>query len=195
MRARTAAGRSVASWEQRGRPGPAAADADLAQALAELVGADRLAGLPAGEQPGRGAVVAEGRVAAAGCRHLQGEGVEGGGGKGQLAGAEFAQDPGCARLRPRSPLWPAVGQGPRWRVSRSWPRGRLPGSWRRHGHDFHLAWSAPSASLWQPGCRAASLAAAGWTGQTSGRAGCCRARRPVDDQGSQSGARRCAGRG
>jgi hypothetical protein len=38
--------------EQRGGAGLAGSDAELAQAFGELEGADRLAGLPAGEQPG-----------------------------------------------------------------------------------------------------------------------------------------------
>src|SRR5271165_6194468 len=55
----------------------AAVDADVAESLAEPGGADRLAGPAAGEQPGGGAVVAEGGVTAADCRYLQGEGVDG----------------------------------------------------------------------------------------------------------------------
>ena len=45
-----------------------------AEAAAEV---EHLAGLAARDQPGRGAVVAEGGVAAAGCRQPQGECVEG----------------------------------------------------------------------------------------------------------------------
>jgi hypothetical protein len=48
-----------------------------AQASGELEGADGLAGVPAREQPGGHALVAEGGVTAAGCGQLQGQGVEG----------------------------------------------------------------------------------------------------------------------
>jgi hypothetical protein len=63
--------------EQRGGTGLAAVDADLAQPFGDLERADRLSGLAAGEQPGRGAVVAEGCMAAAGCRQLQDQIAEG----------------------------------------------------------------------------------------------------------------------
>jgi len=56
--------------EQRGRARLTAADADVAQAFGELESADRLAGLAAGEQSGRGAVVADGGVTAAVCGGL-----------------------------------------------------------------------------------------------------------------------------
>jgi hypothetical protein len=46
-----------------GRPG---LDADLVEALGEAVGADGLAGAPTRQQPGRGAVVADGGMALAG---------------------------------------------------------------------------------------------------------------------------------
>ena len=57
MRASRAAGSSVASWNKAvERAGPGT-DADLAEALADAVGADRLAGTPAGQQPRGGALV------------------------------------------------------------------------------------------------------------------------------------------
>src|ERR1035441_8635461 len=62
--------------EQCGRARLAGVDADLAQAFGELEGADRLAGLAAGEQPGRGALVADGSVAVAGRDELQYQGVQ-----------------------------------------------------------------------------------------------------------------------
>ena len=77
MRARMAAGRSVASWNravERAWPG---LDAELAEAFGELVGADGAAGLPAGEQPGRGSLVADGGVAAAGGDELPDQAGEG----------------------------------------------------------------------------------------------------------------------
>ena len=66
MRASRAAGRSVARLEQRGRAGLAGVESELAEPFGELVGADRAAGLSAGEQPAGGSLVAEGGVSAAG---------------------------------------------------------------------------------------------------------------------------------
>ena len=51
--------------EQGGGAGWPGLDADLLEALGEAVGADGLAWAPAGQQPGRGAVVADGGVALA----------------------------------------------------------------------------------------------------------------------------------
>ena len=76
MRASMAAGRSVASWNS-------AVERDCPERMpswrrrsAELVGADRASGLAAGEQPGRGALVADGGVASPGGGDLEDEGVE-----------------------------------------------------------------------------------------------------------------------
>jgi hypothetical protein len=63
--------------EQRGGSGLPGADAELAQAFGELVGADGLPGLATGEQPGRGARVADGGVPVAGRDQLLDQGVEG----------------------------------------------------------------------------------------------------------------------
>src|SRR6266516_1297082 len=62
--------------EQRGRARLPGADADLAQALGHLVGADRSSGLAAGEQPGRGALVADGGVTPPGGDDLEDQHVE-----------------------------------------------------------------------------------------------------------------------
>src|SRR5207247_4325356 len=62
--------------EQRGGAGLAGADTQLAEPPGELVGADGPAGLAAGEQPGRGALVADGCVSPAGRGKLQDQGVE-----------------------------------------------------------------------------------------------------------------------
>jgi len=63
--------------EQCGGAGLPGVDAVLAEAFGQAVGADRASGLPAGEQPGRGAVVADGGVAAAGGEQLPDEAGEG----------------------------------------------------------------------------------------------------------------------
>src|SRR5664280_606633 len=55
------------------RAGLAGAQSELSEAFAELVGAERTAGLPAGEQPRRGSLVAECAVSVAGRDELQGE--------------------------------------------------------------------------------------------------------------------------
>jgi hypothetical protein len=52
--------------EQGGRASPAGVDAEAAEPFGELLGADRASGLAAGEQPRRGALVADGRVAPSG---------------------------------------------------------------------------------------------------------------------------------
>ncbi len=62
--------------EQCRRAGSPGADAELAQALGQLAGADGPSGLAAGEQPGRGALVADGGVAATGGGDLQDQGVK-----------------------------------------------------------------------------------------------------------------------
>jgi hypothetical protein len=65
--------------------GPGRVDAVLAEAFGEAVGADRASGLPAAEQPGRGAVIADGGVAAAGGEKLPDEAGEGLGQDDRLA--------------------------------------------------------------------------------------------------------------
>ena len=62
--------------EQRGRACRAGAEPELAQSLGQAVGADRLAGLPAGEQPAGASLVAQCGVSAAGGGELEDEGVE-----------------------------------------------------------------------------------------------------------------------
>ena len=68
----------------------------LAEALGQAVGADRASGLPAGEQPGRGAIVADGGVAAAGGEKLPDE-----------AGEGLGQDDGLAAEA--QPYLPVIG--------------------------------------------------------------------------------------
>ncbi len=48
-------------------------DIELAESFGQLVGADRAAGLPAGEQPWGGSLVADGGVAAAGGDEVKDE--------------------------------------------------------------------------------------------------------------------------
>ena len=86
--------------EQRGGAGLAGVDAELAESFGELVGADRAAGLPAGEQPGRGALVAEGGVAVAGGDELQDQGGEG-----------LGEDDGLAAEPDAAPCSPRPGRG------------------------------------------------------------------------------------
>ena len=77
MRASRAAGSSVASWNsavERDCPGRRPS---LAESFGESEGADGPAGLAAGEQPGRGAWVADGGVAAAGGDEVADEAGEG----------------------------------------------------------------------------------------------------------------------
>jgi hypothetical protein len=62
--------------EQCGGAGLPGADAELAETLGQPERADGLAGLAAGEQPGRGALVADGRVSAAGGGKLQDQRAE-----------------------------------------------------------------------------------------------------------------------
>jgi hypothetical protein len=59
--------------EQGSGAGWAGVDADLAEAFAETVGADRLAGASAGQQPWGGALVSGGGVALPGCDQAQHE--------------------------------------------------------------------------------------------------------------------------
>jgi hypothetical protein len=59
-------------------------DAELAEAFGQAAGADRTSGLSAWEQPGRGAVIADGRVAAPGGEELP---DEAGGGSGRVTGS------------------------------------------------------------------------------------------------------------
>ena len=66
MRARIAAGRSVASWNSAVERSLAGLESELAESFGECVRADRAPGLSAGEQPGRGAGVADGGVSATG---------------------------------------------------------------------------------------------------------------------------------
>ena len=61
----------------------------LAEALGQAVGADRASGLAAGEQPGRGAVITDGGVAAAGGEKLPDEAGEGFGQGDRLASLRF----------------------------------------------------------------------------------------------------------
>jgi hypothetical protein len=63
--------------EQCGGAGLAGIDAVLAEALGQTVGADQASGLAAGKQPGRGAVITDGGVAAAGGEQLPDEASEG----------------------------------------------------------------------------------------------------------------------
>ena len=65
--------------------GPAGKDTVLAEPFSEAVAADRASGLPAGERPGRGAVIADGGVAAAGGEKLPDEVGEGLGRDDRLA--------------------------------------------------------------------------------------------------------------
>ena len=76
IRARRAAGRSAASWNSAAERTCAGAEAELAEPFGELEGADGAAGLSAGEQPGRGALVADGCVSVAGGGELKGQGVQ-----------------------------------------------------------------------------------------------------------------------
>lgn len=62
--------------EQCGRTGLPGADAELAEAFGELVGADRVSWLPAGKQPWGGFLAAVGGMAVPGGGDLQGQGVE-----------------------------------------------------------------------------------------------------------------------
>jgi hypothetical protein len=71
--------------EQGGGAGLAGVDAVLAEAFGEAVGADRASGLPAGDQPGRGAVIADGGVAAPGGEQLPDQAGEGLGQDDRLA--------------------------------------------------------------------------------------------------------------
>jgi hypothetical protein len=61
--------------------------------LAKSVGADGAAGLPAGEQPGRGSLIADGGVAAPGGDEVAGEGCQG---FGQLDG--YGPESECDRV-------------------------------------------------------------------------------------------------
>jgi hypothetical protein len=62
--------------EQGGRACRAGAEPELAQSLGQAVSADRLAWLPAGEQPAGGSLVAQCGVSAAGGGELKDQGVE-----------------------------------------------------------------------------------------------------------------------
>ncbi|GAA2073231.1 hypothetical protein [Actinomadura alba] len=75
IRARTAAGSSVARWN-RAAERAAGVDAELAEPFGHAEGADGTAGLAAGEQPGRGSLVADDGVAMPGCDDLHGQGIE-----------------------------------------------------------------------------------------------------------------------
>lgn len=59
--------------EERGGSGLAGAESELAEALCDLVGAEGPAGLPAGEQPAGGSLVADGGVTSSGGDELEDE--------------------------------------------------------------------------------------------------------------------------
>ena len=76
--------------EQRGGAGSGGSEAELAESFGECVGADRSAGLPAGEQPSGGAGVADGGVSATG----RGDRADkGGNGLGQHDGLAAEAEP------------------------------------------------------------------------------------------------------
>jgi len=75
--AREDGGGQLGGEEQCRGAGLPGADAELAESLGEPEGADRAAGLAAGEQPGRGALVTDYRLAAAARDDLKDELGEG----------------------------------------------------------------------------------------------------------------------
>ncbi|GAB2845979.1 hypothetical protein GCM10027200_52700 [Lentzea nigeriaca] len=70
MRDQDGGGQFGGELEQRGGTGLAWGHAELADAFGELVGADGAAGLSAGEQPVRGSLVVDDRVASSGGNEL-----------------------------------------------------------------------------------------------------------------------------
>jgi hypothetical protein len=76
--------------EQCGGAGLAGVEAELAESLGELVGADGAAGLAAGEQPGRSSVLADGGLAAAAGDDVAGE-------RGERSGSRMGSSP--SRMR------------------------------------------------------------------------------------------------
>jgi hypothetical protein len=90
-------------------------DAELAEAFGQAAGADRTSGLSAWEQPGRGAVIADGRVAAPGGEELPDE-AGGGLGEGDWFAAEAQLDVLAAGLdvaEAADDRWPLGVEEPR----------------------------------------------------------------------------------